>query len=214
MIARTAERLTVARVYAMTRSGWIALALLLAACTSNGFSPSPAPESRRATPSYPQQYPGDDGRVFYPDRTTACDRATQICYVGGKASVSATERYLGDDAAKQLRKHVVDAKREPKWVFEPDGDTSCDMRTQVCYGTKGPSVKKTRKYFGEEAATRLERNMAGTGGGAAPITRPKKKVGCDASVQICYDENGPNVKQTRKYFGDEAAKKLKKQMPR
>ena len=64
---------------------------------------------------------------------------------------------------------------------------------------------------GQAAAARLEQSM----GGAEPgVTRPKKKVGCDASVQICYDENGPSVKLTKKYFGEEAAKRLKKQIPR
>jgi hypothetical protein len=215
-MATTAARLTAARVYAMSRSAWTVLVALSLACSSDGFSPAPQSRPRE---SYPQEEirpgpGGDDGRVFYPDRSTACDRATQICYVGGRASVDATERHLGDDAARRLQEHVVDAKKEPKWVFEPDGDTSCDMRTQVCYGAKGPNVKQTRKYFGEEAAARLERNLAGSGGGAPPITRPKKKVGCDASVQVCYDENGPSVKLTKKYFGEEAAKKLKKQMPR
>jgi hypothetical protein len=195
----------------MKRAAALGLALALLACSSDGFSPAP-PSERRPEPVYQEIRPvpgGDDGRMFYPDRSTSCDRATQICYVGGKANVAATERFLGDDAAKELKKHVVDAQKEPKWVFEPDGDTSCDLRTQVCYGLKGPNVNKTRKYFGEDAAARLEKNL---GGGT--VTTPKKKVGCDASVKVCYDENGPSVKLTKQYFGDEAAKKLKKQMPR
>ena len=152
--------------------------------------------------------PGDDGRVFYPERTIACDRATQIGYIGGQPNLGATERYLGQDAARNLKQRSIDAQAEPKWVFEPDGETSCDMRTQVCYSVKGPSVNKTRKYFGDAAATRLEQNMSGDA-----VTRPKKKVGCDASVQVCYDENGPSVKLTKQYFGEEAAKRLKKQIP-
>jgi hypothetical protein len=193
----------------LIRSSLAFSAALLLGCSSDGLSPAPAPAPSRA--HVPDEvYSGDDGRVFYPERTVACDRATRICYSGGEPSLAATERYLGEDAARRLRQREIDAQREPKWVFEPDGQTSCDMRTQVCYGAKGPSVNKTRKYFGDAAAVRLEQSMSG----ADPsVTRPKKKVGCDASVQICYDENGPSVKLTKKYFGEAAAKKLKKQIP-
>ena len=130
-------------------------------------------------------------------------------------SVSQTQAYFGDSAARRLQDKTQSARPEPKWVFEPDGETSCDMRTQVCYGSKGPNVKKTRKYFGDTAAARLEQNLGGTGAsGTGTVTKQKHGVGCDQSVQICYDENGPNVKQTRKYFGDAAAEKLKKQLKR
>jgi hypothetical protein len=186
----------------------ILAACLALACVSNAPGPAPAPLPPREPEAL---YPGDDGRVFYPERAIACDRATQICYAGGKPSLGATERYLGEDAARELKRRSIDAQAEPKWIYEPDGQTSCDLRTQVCYSTKGPSPNKTRKYFGEAAAARLEQSM----GGAEPgVTRPKKKVGCDASVQICYDENGPSVKLTKKYFGEAAAKKLEKQIPR
>jgi hypothetical protein len=152
---------------------------------------------------------GSQARMVYPESDVVCDRSTQICYDDGKASVSKTQSYFGDSAAKKLKQHSNDARPEPKWVFEPDADTSCDMRTQVCYGPKGPNVNKTRKYFGEAAGARLQQNL---GGGT--VVKEKKGVGCDQSVQICYDENGPSVKKTEKYFGAAAAAKLKKQMKR
>ncbi len=194
----------------MPRHRWLSASLaasLFLACVSNGYSPVPRPGG---TVQPEEVYAGDDGRIFYPERSIACDRATQICYTGGEPSLSATERYLGSTAALRLKQREIDAQREPKWIFEPDGETSCDLRTQVCYGLKGPNVKKTRKYFGDPAADRLAQSM----GGAQPtVTRPAKRVGCDASVQICYDENGPSVKATKKYFGAEAAKRLRKQIP-
>lgn len=86
------------------------------------------------------------------------------------------------------------------------------MRTQVCYGSKGPSVKKTRKYFGDVAGTRLEQKLGGKGNGT--ITKEKHGVGCDQSVQVCYDKAGPSVKLTKKYFGEAAAVQLKKLLKR
>ncbi len=151
---------------------------------------------------------GSVERMYYPARDVACDRATQICYDDGKASVSKTQTYMGDDAARRLQQRSKDARPEPKWVFEPDGETSCDMRTQVCYGPKGPNVNKTRKYFGEAAGARLQQSLGGS------VTKEKKGVGCDQSVQICYDENGPSVKMTEKYFGSAAAARLRKQLKR
>lgn len=151
---------------------------------------------------------GSSARMFYPASDVVCDRSTQICYDEGKASVSKTQDYFGDSAAQRLKQHSNDARPEPKWVFEPDTETSCDMRTQVCYGPKGPNVNKTRKYFGEAAGARLQQNLGGS------VVKEKKGVGCDQSVQICYDENGPSVKKTEKYFGAAAAARLKKQMKR
>jgi hypothetical protein len=176
---------------------------LAPACVSNG-SLRPPPLPSREQPD--ALYPGDDGRVFYPERSIACDRATQICYSGGKPSLGATERYLGEDAARDLKRRSVDQQAEPKWIFEPDGQTSCDMRTQVCYSVKGPSVNKTRKYFGDAA----RRGSSSDGG------RPRRRV--EEGRLRCqradlHDENGPSVKLTRKYFGEEAAKRLKKQIP-
>jgi hypothetical protein len=105
----------------------------------------------------------DDGRMFYPASGVVCDRAAQVCYDQGRANVAATQRYLGDGAARNLSEGSKDARKEPKWVFEPDGETSCDMRTQVCYGPKGPNVNKTRKYFGDAAgACQQSLGAAGT----------------------------------------------------
>ena len=156
---------------------------------------------------------GSYERMFYPARSVACDRSTQICYDDGKASVAQTQSYLGDDAARHLQQKSKDARPEPKWVFEPDGETSCDMRTQVCYGPKGPNVNKTSKYFGVAAGTRLQQSLGGATAGGT-VTKEKHGVGCDQSVQICYDENGPSVKKTEKYFGAAAAARLKKQLRR
>jgi uncharacterized protein (DUF779 family) len=149
--------------------------------------------------------------MFYPASGVVCDRAAQVCYDQGRANVAATQRYLGDSAARNLSEGSKDARKEPKWVFEPDGETSCDMRTQVCYGPKGPNVNKTRKYFGDAAGARLQQSLGAADG---TVTKEKKGVGCDQSVQICYDENGPNVKKTEKYFGAAAAARLKKQLKR
>ncbi len=62
--------------------------------------------------------------------------------------------------------------------------------------------------FGAAAGERLQQNIGGT------AVKEKKGVGCDQTVQICYDENGPSVKKTEKYFGAAAANRLKKQMKR
>jgi hypothetical protein len=174
-------------------------------------APDPYPRSAPSARS-PQEASGE--RTFYPARGVVCDRATQICYQDSRVSVSQTQAYFGDSAARRLQDKSKEARPEPKWVFEPDAETSCDMRTQVCYGSRGPNVKKTRQYFGDTAAARLEQSSGGTSPGTGAVTREKHGVGCDQSVQICYDEHGPNVKQTRKYFGDAAAEKLKKQLKR
>ncbi len=179
---------------------------LALACVSGGStSRAPAPDLRTSSNSR-----GVAERMFYPERGVSCDRATQVCYTGTRADVAQTRAYFGDSAARRVQGDAKDARREPKWVFEPDGDTSCDMRTQVCYGQRGPNVKQTRRYFGDAAAARLEQSLGAAGG----VSREKRGVGCDQNVQVCYDENGPNVKQTRKHFGDAAAKKLEKQLRR
>lgn len=188
------------------------VACLVLACVSGG-SPSRAPAPAR-DPYPASSARGSSERMFYPDRGVSCDRATQVCYVGSRADVAQTRAYFGDSAARRIQSDARDERREPKWVFEPDGETSCDMRTQVCYGAKGPNLNKTRKYFGDAAASRLEQSLGKPGSGTTGVTRQKHGVGCDQSVQICYDENGPNVKQTRKYFGDAAAEALKKQLRR
>lgn len=175
----------------------VAVACLLLACES-------AQTSSRASSE----------RVFYPERGVACDRATQVCTIDSRPSASQTRAYFGDQAARRIQTDATDSRREPKWIFEPDGETSCDMRTQVCYGPKGPNPNKTRRYFGDAAAAKLEQNLGSPANGSSGITRRKHGVGCDQSVRICYDENGPNVKQTRKYFGDAAAKQLEKQLRR
>jgi uncharacterized protein (DUF779 family) len=186
-----------------TKAIFITLAVLALACTTGGDS-----SSRRYDPPSQRAQARDDGRMFYPASGVVCDRAAQVCYDEGRANVAATQRYLGDSAARNLKEGSKDSRKEPKWVFEPDGETSCDMRTQICYGPKGPNVNKTRKYFGDAAGARLQQSLGGT------VTKEKKGVGCDESVQICYDENGPNVKKTEKYFGAAAAAKLKKQLKR
>lgn len=175
----------------------VAVACLLLACESTQTSSS-----------------GGGARVFYPERGVACDRATQVCYIDSRPSASQTRAYFGDQAARRIQTDATDSRREPKWIFEPDGETSCDMRTQVCYGPKGPNLNKTRRHFGDAAAARLEQNLGSPANGSSGITRRKHGVGCDQSVRICYDENGPNVKQTRKFFGDAAAKQLEKQLRR
>lgn len=186
-------------------------ALALACATGDSNSGSSSPPRGYGAPV--QRAPGyDDDRMFYPAGGVVCDRAAQVCYDQGRANVATTQRYLGDTAARKLSEGSKDARKEPKWVFEPDGETSCDMRTQVCYGPKGPNVNKTRKYFGDAAGARLQQSLGASGGGT--VTKEKKGVGCDQSVQICYDENGPNVKKTEKYFGAAAAAKLKKQLKR
>lgn len=187
-----------------------AVACLALACAS-------AQTNSRAPDSDPFGAPsarGSSERIFYPERGVACDRATQVCYTDSRASVSQTREYFGESAARRLQSDATDSRREPKWVFEPDGETSCDMRTQVCYGQKGPSLNKTRRYFGDAAAARLEQSLGSPASGSSGVTRQKHGVGCDQSVRICYDENGPNVKQTRKHFGDAAAKQLEKQLRR
>jgi hypothetical protein len=186
------------------------LSALAIACASGGSG------SGSSSPAYGSSVQGaqlgDDGRMFYPASGVICDRAAQVCYDQGRANVATTQRYLGDSAARDLQENVKDARKEPKWVFEPDGETSCDLRTQVCYGPRGPNVNKTSKYFGDAAGGRLQQSLAGASGGT--VTREKKGAGCDQSVQVCYDENGPSVRLTEKYFGTAAAARLKKQLKR
>ena len=195
--AVVAEKFPLASAIVVVRSLLVPVACLLLACESTQAS------SR-----------GSTERVFYPERGVACDRATQVCYIDSRPSASQTRAYFGDQAARRIQTDATDSRREPKWIFEPDGETSCDMRTQVCYGPKGPNPKQTRRYFGDAAAARLEQNLGSPANGSSGITRRRHGVGCDQSVRICYDENGPNVKQTRKYFGDAAAKQLETQLRR
>jgi hypothetical protein len=47
---------------------------------------------------------------------------------------------------------------------------------------------------------------------------PEKHVKCNRAKQICYEEEGntyrPSVRETRQYFGKDAAKDLKRQLDR
>lgn len=80
----------------------LAGSLLVLACAASepvARAPAELPPSREV-------YPGDDGRVFSPERAVVCDRATQICYSGGAPSAAVTERYLGEDAASRLMEQI------------------------------------------------------------------------------------------------------------
>jgi len=79
--------------------------LLVLACAASGPD-APSPAEPPELPASHEVYPGDDGRVFSPERAVQCDRATQICYSGGAPSAAATERYLGEDAANRLLKQL------------------------------------------------------------------------------------------------------------
>lgn len=197
----------------------VVFALLALGCelpdtASGGSSGSSSRQSDRSYPTTRGSSSGGVDSTFSPARGVVCDRSTQVCYQDSRASVSQTQTYFGDAAARSLQGTAKETRPQPKWIFKPDADTTCDMRTQVCYGEKGPNVTKTRQSFGDAAAVRLEQSLGGASSGTGTVTKKKHGIGCDQSVQICYDENGPNVKQTRKYFGDAAAEKLKKQLKR
>lgn len=194
---------------------FLALACALPDSDSGGSSGSRSQSSDRSYPATRGSSSSGVDQTFSPARGVVCDRSTQICYQDSRASVAQTQAYFGDAAARRLQGASQESRPQPKWIVRPDADTTCDMRTQVCYGEKGPNVKKTRESFGDAAAARLEQSLGdkkkpGTG----TVTKEKQGIGCDQSIQICYDENGPNVKQTRKHFGDAAAEKLKKQLKR
>lgn len=96
-------------------------------------------------------------------------------------------------------------------IFEPEAGVSCDEGRQICYDRQGPDVRLTRRYFGDRAADRLERQLA-RGGAGNNVFEPEPGVVCNRTTKICYDQQRPDVRLTRTYFGDAAAQRLRRQI--
>lgn len=92
-------------------------------------------------------------RFLRPRSEVVCDRATSICYKRGRVDKSETRALFGDRAAD--RADDLRDRRGTGRLFVPERGVSCDTARQVCYDEGSPDFSLTRRYFGLDAAGRL-----------------------------------------------------------
>lgn len=93
-------------------------------------------------------------RFVRPRSSVVCDQATSICYKRGRIDKSETRSVFGGraaDRADDLRDRFGSGQ-----VFVPERGTSCNAAQQVCYDSGVPDFSLTRRYFGDDAASRLD----------------------------------------------------------
>jgi len=80
-------------------------------------------------------------KVYEPERGVVCDRIERACYDGEGPAIAATEKYLGDDAARRFQIYVdrVGAKNITSIEFS-DG-VVCSYKSEVCRKTQFPDSK-------------------------------------------------------------------------
>lgn len=148
------------------------------------------------------------GRLFSPSRGITCDRVRRLCFDGDGPSQRRTRDVFGERAARRLGERG----REPSYIFQPAEQVTCDFRTEVCYGANRPNVAHTRRYFGEAAAARVRAELEdGLRDRTGQLFVPAAGVKCDRSVEVCYANDGTSVRQTQRYFGTDAAAKLRRE---
>ncbi len=102
----------------------VAIAVGLAACSSLETA------SERPNTSF--------NKVYEPEVGVVCDRIERACYDGEGPAIAATEKYLGEDAARRFQLYVdrVGAKNITSIEFS-DG-VVCSYKSQVCRKTHFP----------------------------------------------------------------------------
>lgn len=108
-------------------------------------------------PGWADDLPGrlqDSDRFFRPRSNVVCDQRTSLCYKNGRIDKSETEDVFGNragDRADDLRDD-----RGTGRVFVPERGVTCDPAQRACYDGGFKDYSLTRRYFGREAADRLD----------------------------------------------------------
>jgi len=182
-------------------------ALIAAAgCQSPAEAPAPPPApaataSARAPAAAPAAAPAPEtGDRFEPARGVVCRRSARVCDWRGGPSVGLTRLFFGDPAADSLAPKLAPSFRYDP-IFKPSPDQSCDTLVTTCYDRGGASAELTKRYFGAEAARRLEAR-------SASVVRYGQWVTCDKTSSVCYDRLGAAVGVTRLYLGEPESEQL------
>lgn len=130
------------------------------------------------------------GRGPYYGRNTYYGRDPRYWY-GGR-------RNDDDDDRRQ-------ARREPR-LDRPENGVVCDRRTETCYKGREIDASETREKFGRDAARKVERVRDRYDNN--DIFRPRRNAVCDRDDRRCYQNNDPNRRLTREYFGNRAARRV------
>ncbi len=93
--------------------------------------------------------------LTYPRSGLVCDTDSSICYDANGASVSLTERYLGGQAARDLRRSLDNGLSPTRFVL--GNGTACDVTVRTCWndGWKRRNIDHTlsRRLFGASAGS-------------------------------------------------------------
>jgi hypothetical protein len=129
-------------------------------------------------PGWAADLPGSarsDRRFVRAGSDVVCDRATRICYNGGKVDRSDTERVFGGragDRADALRDRLGSAR-----VFVPERGVACDRERRACLEDGEPDRSLTRRYFGRRAARGLDDDPPRARDGRSDKRRNDRKEG-------------------------------------
>ncbi len=92
-------------------------------------------------------------QISYPRDGIICDRQRSICYDENGASISLTERYLGNRAARDLRRRLREGASATRFLLA--NGTACDVAERTCWndGWRRRNVDYTmgRKLWGGSA---------------------------------------------------------------
>jgi hypothetical protein len=99
-------------------------------------------------------------------------------------------------------------------LYTPKRGVFCDESVSSCYVANNAQVGVTEDEFGEQAAERLARRLKESDGSPRGIFRPVGSVVCDRESEVCYDREGPSLKQTRREFGHASADALAQRLER
>jgi hypothetical protein len=179
-----------------------AASLLVLGCQTAPSAPAPEP-AKGVEPA---------SSVFEPARGVRCDRATKVCQYRGGPTVGLTRLFFGDESGDRLAQQMSAASYPYDRIFTPAPRSSCDTLVTTCYEEGGASVELTRKYFGSEAAARLEQRLRQPTGSPTAIDRRGTTITCDHMSGVCYDRMGAGYGLTRMYLSEAEADRLLKRL--
>ncbi|MCF7716536.1 YcgJ family protein [Aeromonas jandaei] len=79
-------------------------------------------------------------------------------------------------------------------VFSPAAKVVCDKKGGYCADSQGISIGLTRAHLGEQAASRLQKNLQGADSGSYTLSNG---VHCESSEKQCYkDRYFPRTKES------------------
>jgi len=182
-----------------TRLALIAASSLLAAACQG---PAPAEPTRAAAAEKPRT------STFEPARGVRCNRDNKVCEYRGGPSVGLTRLFFGDSEADALAATWRASGYPYDPIFKATPWVSCDTLVTSCYDSGRASTDLTRRYFGSEAATRLEKRQRQPRGSGTAVVQRGQYVTCDEMSQACFDRLGAGYGATRMYLGEAEAGRL------